>query len=339
MHLSDREFSRQHELGPDHPALNTRAGQILHEPPRTKRRTFNILVRAETTPLLVLSFALGAILAWWESASVDPLALGIGLIGAVSAGWAFNASSDFYADKYRRTAEAKAVQDPLYTGFGLIRRGIVPQALVRDIVLLLMAIFVVCIVWLTWLAGWPILYFAGLGVLAGGAVLLLPFINGYRSWGIGQLGVMLVLGVLPLLSGYYGQAHLLTSGALWAAVMFALMVGLVQYDYDAINLRRDWLIGKPTLAVNLGAARVRDVSTLFTLGVYLALLVLVTLTDVPLLALVALISLPIALGVMEPMQKGEVTSDDCILLYATALNSSALAGLLLCAAIIVDIII
>ncbi len=220
MHLSERELSRQQTQGAEHAARSSRIGQMLYEKPRTRRRTFNLLVRAETTPLLVLSFAVGALLAWWETGQVDPLALGIGLLGAVSAGWAFNAFGEFCADRYNRTAEAKAVQDPLYTGFGLIRRGIVPGAMVRDIVLLLMAIFAVCILWLTLLAGWPMLYFAALGLLAGGAVLLLPFIPGYRSWGIGHVGTMLVLGVLPMLSGYYGQAHALTSAALWTARAF-----------------------------------------------------------------------------------------------------------------------
>lgn len=339
MHLSEQELTRQRTLGAEHPARATRVGQMLHERPRTRRRTFNLLVRAETTPLLALSFAVGALLAWWETGRVDPLALGIGLLAAICAGWAFNAFGEFSADRYNRNAEAKAVQDPLFTGFGLIRRGIVPSAMVRDLVLMLMAIFAVCIVWLALLAGWPIVYFAVLGLLAGAAVMMLPFIPGYRGWGIGHFGVMLVLGVLPLLSGFYGQAHALSAASLWAAVVFALIMGLVQYDYDAINLRRDWRIGKPTLALNLGPARVRDVSTLFAVGVYLALLALVTLTDVPLVALIALISLPVALSVLEPLQQDETDADDCILLYVSALNAGALTGLLLCAAFIVDMII
>jgi 1,4-dihydroxy-2-naphthoate octaprenyltransferase len=339
VHLSDRDLSTQSTLNSGHPARSRRIGQMLYERPRTRRRTFNLLVRAETTPLLVLSFALGAILAWWETGTFDGLSLGFGLLGAICAGWAFNAFGEYCSDRYNRTPEAKAVQDPLYTGFGMIRRGMVSRNMVRDIVLLLLTIFSVCILWLTFLAGWPILYFAVLGFMAGGAVLLLPFIPGYRSWGFGQLGTMLVLGVLPLLSGFYGQAHALSSASLWSAVMFALIFGLVQYDYDAINIRRDWLIGKPTLAVNLGPARVRDVSTLFTVGIYLAALAVITLTDVPLMALIALIALPVALSALEPLQHDEVTSDDSILLYSSALMSSSLAGLLFCAALIIEMII
>lgn len=339
VHLSDHDLSTQGTLPSEHPARSRRIGQVLYEKPRTRRRTFNILVHSEMTPLLVLSFALGAILAWWEVGRFDALALGFGLIGALSAGWAFNAFGEYCSHRYNTTGEAQTVQDPLFTGFGLIRRGLVPSAMVRDIVLLLVAIFAVCILWLTLLAGWPMLYFAGLGLFVGAAVLLLPFIRGYRSWGIGHLGIMLALGALPVLAGYYGQAHALSSASLWASAMFALIVGLVEYDYDAINLRRDWLIGKPTLAVNLGPARVRDVSTLFTIGVYVAALAAITLTDIPLLALVTLISLPLALGAFEPLQHDQATPDDCIQLYASGLTAGALTGLLFCAALIIDMII
>ena len=338
MHLSEREITTPRTLPSEHPARSRRIGQVLHEKPRTRRRTFNILVRSETTPLLALSFAVGAILAWWKTGRFDPLALAFGLIGALSAGWAFNAFGAYCSHRYSTTDEAKTVQDPLYTGFGLIRQGFVPPAMVRDIVLLLLAIFAACILWLTLLAGWPMLYFALLGLFVGGVVLLLPFIRGYRSWGIGHLGVMLALGVLPVLAGYYGQAHALDAASLWVAALFALIVGLVEYNYAAIHLRRDWLIGNPTLAVNLGPARVRDVSTLFTIGVYVVALAAITFSDIPLLALVLLISLPLALGAFEPLQHDQPTSDDCIQLYATSLTAGALIGLLFCAALIIDMI-
>lgn len=333
---SEHEIRRRRSFDPQHPARRTRVGQFLHERPHSRIRTFTVLVRAEATPLLALSFAIGAILAWWETGRVDALALSFGILGAICAGWAFYAISAYLTDQYNRTAEAKSVQDPLYTGFGLIRRGLVPSNMVRDLGLMLLVLFGVCILWLTLLAGWPMVFFSVLGLLFGAAVLLLPFIRGYRGWGISHLGTMVILGALPLLSGYYGQAHALSASSLWLAGMFALVFGLVQYNYDAIHVRRDWLIGKPTLAVNLGSERVRDVSTLLTLSVYVVLLAAVTLTDIPLLALLALIALPVALNVFEPLQLDEVTSDDCVSLYSSALYSSALAGLLICFGLIVD---
>ncbi len=336
MQLSDREIRKRRTLDPEHPVRETRIGQLFYEAPRTRLRTFNLLVRAETTPLLALSYAMGAILAWWETGRVSALALGFGVLGVISAGWAFHGLSAYFTDRYNRTAEAQSVQEPLFTGFGLIRRNLVPGSMVRDLSLLLIAVFAVCILWLTLLVGWPILFFSILGFIVAAAVLLLPFIRGYRSWGIDQLGIMLVLGVLPLLSGYYGQAAELSASALWSAAMVALMFGLLQYNYDAINIRRDWLIGKPTLAVNLGMERVTDISALFTIGVYLALLAAVTLTNIPLLALSALIALPVALNALAPLQRDDLTINDCIVLYSSSLYSSALAGLLFCFALVID---
>ena len=65
----------------------------------------------------------------------------------------------------------------------------------------------------------------------------------------------------------------------------------------------------------------------------------ITLTDIPLLALVILISLPLTLGALEPLQHEQATQDDCIQLYASALTAGALTGLLFCAALIAGMII
>ena len=79
-----------------------------------------------------------------------------------------------------------------------------------------------------------------------------------------------------------------------------------------------------------------DVSILFTIGIYLALLASVTLTDLPLMALIALIGLPVALNAFEPHKQDRLSADDCIVLSGNALMSSSLAGLLFCAALIID---
>ena len=288
------------------------------------------------TPLMLLPFAFGSLVAWWELDRFEPFALGFGLVGTLAAAWAFRALGDFCAHSYLQRADAKEVQDPLATGLGLIRRERVPAAMVRDLGLLLLAIYVACTAWLTMLAGWPMLFFAGLSLLLGAAVILLPFVPGYRGWGTGQIGTMLVFGALPVVSGYYGQAQELSWLALWASIPMAFIIGLAEFDYDAIHIRRDWLIGRPTLAVNLGPVRARDAGAVLTLGVYISTLLVVSLTRLPLLALATLASLPMALGAFEPLQREQITQDDCVHLYATALNAGLLTGLLFCAALIVD---
>jgi 1,4-dihydroxy-2-naphthoate octaprenyltransferase len=339
VHLTEHNLSvRQAQAGRKRirPAESGRIARALLETPRGRRQIFAALVRAEMTPLMLLPFVAGSLVAWWELGSFNPLVLGFGLIGMLAGGWAFRALGDYCAHFYDQRHEARTVQDPLMTGFGLIRRGRVPATMVRDLGLLLTAIYLAAAAWMTLLAGWPMLFFAGLGLLLAAAVGLLPFVPGYRGWGIGQVGVMLALGMLPVLAGYYGQAQALSWPALWAAVPMAFIIGAAEFDYDAIHMRRDWLIGKPTLPVNLGPVRARDVGALLTLSVYVAMLLVVSLTRLPLLALATLASLPMALGVFEPLQHEQITPDDWVRLYAAALNAGLLTGLLFCAALIID---
>ncbi len=339
MHLTEHNLSvRQAQAGRNRIRL-ARSGRIaraLSEMPRGRRGIFAALVRAEMTPLMLLPFVFGSLLAWWEMGVFNPLVLGFGLIGALAGVWAFRTLGDYCAHSYDQRPEARAVQDPFITGFGLIRRGRVPATMLRDLGLLLAAIYLASTAWLTFLAGWPMLFFAGLSLLVSAAVMLLPFVSGYRGWGIGQAGVMLALGMLPVLTGYYGQAQALSWLALWAAVPVAFIIGLAEFDFDAIHMRRDWLIGKPTLPVNLGPVRSRDVGALLTLSVYVATLLVVSLSKLPLLALAALASLPMALSVFEPLQHEQIAPDDWVRLYATALNAGLLTGFLFCAALIVD---
>ncbi len=339
MHLTEHDLSAGHvqpKLGRAAATQSGRVARRLLEPPRSRRQIFAVLVRAEMTPLLLMPFVVGSLLAWWEIGAFNPFALGFGLIGVPAGVWAFRTLGDFCAQAYDSRADAKAVQDPFYTGLGLIRRGRVPATMVRDVGLLLLAIFLVCTVWLALLAGWPMFVFAGISLLLGAALLLLPFVPGYRGWGIGQIGFMLIFGALPVLSGYYGQAQALSWSALWVGIPLAFIIGLAEFDYDAIHIRRDWLIGNPTLAVNLGAARLRDAGALLTLGVYVSLLLVISLTKLPLLGLATLATLPMALGAFEPLQREPITADHWLGLYATALNAGLVTGLLFCAALVVD---
>lgn len=339
MDLSEQELKLQRAQAGAHQRAAARRGRIeshLLDHPRSRARVLAVIVRSEMTPLMALPFLVGSVVAWWETGRFNPMSLGFGLIGVVASSWAYFALSDAAAHQYDRGSAARAVQDPYATGFSLIRSGHVPVTFLRDLGLLLLAIHLAAVLWVTMLAGWPILFFFGSSILTAAAVMLLPFVPGYRGWGIGQAGVMLAFGPLPALAGYYGQAQELTWLALWAALPMAFIVGVAHLAYDAIHIRRDWLISKPTLAVNLGPVRARDLATALTLAVYVAALAAVILTDLPMIVLVVLISLPMALGAFAPLQREEISPDDRIHLYAAALNAGLLTGLLCCAALIVD---
>jgi 1,4-dihydroxy-2-naphthoate octaprenyltransferase len=122
----------------------------------------------------------------------------------------------------------------------------------------------------------------------------------------------------------------------WTALPFGLFTLLLFFNYNAVHYRRDWLIHKRTLTVNLGLGRAMDLSALLTILAYISLLLIVTLTDLPLVALLALAALPMGLRVFARLDRDHLTSDDCLLVYRTSVHAAVMAGVLFSAALVLD---
>jgi 1,4-dihydroxy-2-naphthoate polyprenyltransferase len=309
---------------------------VAAAPPRSLWRTLGILTRAETIPAIVAPALVGAVLAWWQIGQFDWLIFLLTLSGVISSGLGFNALSDYYDHRYSVRAGKPASQDPYYTGYDLLRRGLVAPKQALDVGHILLSIGFLCVLWLVVLAGWPILFFAGMGFLLLYTVLLMPLKYGTRGWGVGEVGIFLSMGLLPMVGSFYVQAHALDPLPILSSVPFGIMTTLIYFNYNAIHYRRDWLMRKRTLTVNLGLERAADTSIVLTVCAYVAILLLVTLTQLPLLALVALGSLPVGLSAFAQIQRTHLNIEDTIALYASALNATVLTALLFSGALILS---
>jgi 1,4-dihydroxy-2-naphthoate octaprenyltransferase len=177
-------------------------------------------------------------------------------------------------------------------------------------------------------AGWPILFFSGLSFLVVWTVIYMPLHYGYRGWGLSESAIWLGMGVLPLLAGYYGQAGEISWLPVWTAGAFGLFSMLLFFNYNAIHYRRDWLIHKRTLTVNLGLTRALDFAILITVVAYVLLLLLVTLRHLPLWSLTALGALPVALGIFARVDHVDVTPEAAWWVYRTSVHAAWLTGAL-----------
>lgn len=339
MQLIEREYNATQPLAPEQKsrrrAYRTRAA-LLARAPRTTLQALWVLIRAETAPALAVPVLVGTALAWWETGGFNPSAFAMALIGLLMSSWGFGALCDYTDYRFGLRAGARRVPDPLMGGCGLMQRSILSPATVRDLGRILLTIGGLCSLWLAVLAGWPILFFSGLSFVILCAAILLPLRYGYRGWGLGEAGIFLALGLLPLLGGYYVQGQTLSPLPLVIGAPFALLTTLFFFNYNAVYLRRDWLIHKRTLTVNLGLARSLDISALMTVLAHIGILLGVVLTDLPLSALAALAALPIGLGVFAQLERASLSVEACLRVYRTSVYAVALAGSLFCAALLID---
>jgi 1,4-dihydroxy-2-naphthoate polyprenyltransferase len=328
--LTEREYLTTHPGQPTQSATPT-----LPIPPipgqRTPRNTLEaliVLTRADATLALVMPVVIGAVLAWWQTEQISVVNLVLALLGMTANGWGLAALREYHDFRFSQRPGARQTTDASATAYGMMGRGLVAPNTVRDVGRILMIIGALCSLILALFAGWPVLFFSGLSFLVVWSVIYFPLHYGYRGWGLSEVAIWLGMGVLPLLTGYYGQAESINWLAAFAAGAFGLFSVLLFFNYNAIHYRRDWLIHKRTLTVNLGLTRALDVTVLLTVAVYVLILLLVTLSDLPLWGLTALGALPVALGVFARVDHHHLTPEACWWVYRTSVHATWLTGVL-----------
>jgi 1,4-dihydroxy-2-naphthoate octaprenyltransferase len=148
-------------------------------------------------------------------------------------------------------------------------------------------------IYLTALAGWPILVAGIASILAG--VLYTGGPRPYGYAGLGELFVFLFFGVVAVNGSYYVQLERLD----WLPFALSVCVGFLSTAILVVNNVRDIdtdrRAGKMTLAVRLGRERSRTLYAALVLGAFALLPVGIALTDGPWEAMFAWAALPLVL--------------------------------------------
>jgi len=296
--------------------------------PRSTLEALIVLTRAEATLALVMPVLVGAVLGWWQTGTSNIINLILALLAMAANGWGLAALWEYHDYRRSQRPGVRQPSDPVASGYALMGQGVVKPQNVRDVGRILLVIGGVCSLLLALFAGWPILFFSGLSFLIVWNVIYMPLHYGYRGWGLSEAAIWLAMGVLPLLSGYYGQAGSISGLAVSAAGAFGLFSMLLFFNYNGIHYRRDWLIHKRTLTVNLGLARALDVTTAVTVAAYVLILLLVTLGHLPLWGLMALGALPVALDIFARVDREDLTPEACWWVYRTSVHAAWLTGAL-----------
>lgn len=338
MHLTEREFRATHPLHQRSTENQPQADPHIEKtrPPRSALHALLMLTRAEATPALMAPVVVGSVLGWWQMGQLHVWGLILTLVGMVATIWGLVALWDYHDYRLSLRSVARTPDNLPPTGFALIVMRVFRPNTVRDVGRILLAIAMLCSLWLAVLSGWPVLFFSALSFLLVWGLILLPMRYGHRGWGFSDLAVGLGLGLLPALTGYYVQAQTISWLPVWAGAAYGLWAMLLYVNFNAAHYRRDWLLHKRTLAVSLGPVRALDVSALLTITANIVLLLMVTLTELPLLGLLGLAALPMALGIFARVDRENLTQEASWLVYRTGAQAAIVSALLFCGALIID---
>ena len=250
------------------------------------------ILRAPFFTAILVPVCVGAAVAWTQG-YFQLVYFILTLIGAVAIQGGLNVANDYF-DHLSGNDEAQLHPTPYSGGSRVIQEGSVTtrQMLVISVVAFVFGIAIG--LFLAAARGWMVLW---LGLVGGFFAVFNsapPFRLSYRGHGLAELGVGLGFGFIPVLGAYYVQAQHLSVEALWASIPVTILVVAMLYINEFPDYEADKAVNKRTPVVVLGRARAVWGYAGLMAANYVAIVLESWLNLIPPLALLAMVTAPLA---------------------------------------------
>ncbi len=147
--------------------------------------------------------------------------------------------------------------------------------------------------YLSWLVGWAIIIFAGLGFLGAYCYLGPPLKLTYR--GLGELVIAICYGPLMTAGSFYLQAHHLDGFPLLVTLVPGLLLFAIAIVNEVPDFLQDRLVGKRNICVRLGPKRTVRLYSLVIVSFYHLVPMAYYKGLFPSLTLLAMLCIPLSL--------------------------------------------
>ncbi len=294
-----------------------------------------LLLRTVRAPFFtgtVVPVLLGAILGWYEGGQFYWGWFFLTLVGAVAAHAGANTLNDYFDHVYGND-EAHPAPTPFSGGSRVIQEGLLSARQVLMVSLACFGITIVCGVVLAAARGWPILLLGVIGLAVAGAY---NARLAYWGRGLGEFLVGLGFGPLMVLGAYYVQAQTISAAAVWVSIPVALLIAEVLYVNEFPDVVADRAVSKRTLVSWLGPQAAVPGYIALLLGTYLAILLGVVVQALPWVALISLLTLPLALRGIRGVREHFDHIPELLPTNALTIQVHLVTGLLLSLAFVLD---
>jgi 1,4-dihydroxy-2-naphthoate polyprenyltransferase len=289
-----------------------------------------LFVNATRAPFLTAAAVpvlLGTAIAWRHGALNFGLFL-ITFVAALCFQMGANALNDYF-DHTSGADEANLSPGPFFGGSRVIQRGLLQPLQVRNLALALYAIGALLGLSLAVLTGRP-LEIVALGIvgIAIGFVYTAPRVS-LASRGLGEFALAIAFGPLIVVGTYFVQTREWSLEALYASLPVALLIAAVLYINEIPDRPWDMRAGKRTLVVRLPIQTALRGYSVLIAATYILILAGALLNVMPLAALIALATLPLAWNAVQILQKNYRFPYRLIPANANTIFVHLLTGLLL----------
>lgn len=237
--------------------------------------------------------AVGTALAYTETGKMQWLEAGLALVALTALHACANLANDYFDHLTGDDAANTTFARPFTGGSRVIQDGLVQPWEMLVAAGLCMGFAALIGFYLTWVAGWPILWLGLIGGLTGVLYTAPPFKFVYR--GTGEFFIFLDFGVLPVLGAYFLQTGHFSLAAVVASLPTALLITGVLWINQFQDMEADASVGKRHGVVRLG----RRVSARVHVGLLVLSQVAIPVAALsgllPLWAMLSLLGAPLAL--------------------------------------------
>ena len=210
----------------------------------SKFRAWLLASRPKTLPAAAAPVIVGTAAAWRAGGFRAGPALAA-LAGALLLQIGANFPNDLF--DYQQGADTPDRLGPLR----VTQAGLLSPREMQQGMLVVFGLAVLCGLYLTWQAGWPVVAIGVLAILSALAYTGGPYPLGYH--GLGELFVFLFFGLAAVCGTTYVQALRVSAVAWWAAVPMGLLAAAILCVNNLRDIATDRVSGKFTLPARFGA--------------------------------------------------------------------------------------
>jgi len=301
--------------------------------------------RAKVLPVMLAPVAVGGALAWADPPvsnlfRYQPTGFFswgwflVTLIGASAMHLASNVVNDYFDEDSGADAAARTDPSGVATGTGLIASGVLSREATLRLAAALFAVALGCALALAVARGPLVLLLGAVGFLLAFFYVAPPIRYGYVGRGLGEIGIFISFGYLPLVGSYYVQTRDITPDAAWASFVPGILTTLVLFHHHFLHWRADASAGKMTPVAVLGPDRALTISLVAIVVAY-GLLIAQTIAGLwPPAALVAIVgAIPLVAAVRRARR--EPILPNYFQLLGSTLGASVLTSGVLVASLLV----
>lgn len=300
--------------------------------------------RAPFLSASVVPILLGSAIAWWhmQASGVGMFHWGyflLTLVAGICIHTGTNVVNDYFDHKSRCDDINVEYVSPFTGGSRLIQMGLLTPRAVLIEGLIFFAIGSAIGLYLVWARGLTILVLGIIGVFCGFFYTAPPF--KLASRGIGELAIGVNFGMLMTLGAYWVQTQSFAWPPALAAIPVSILIATLVYINQFQDCAADKAAGKTHLVVRLGKERAAKGYVVLMVSVNLAVVIGVILgvvpgVGLPLLALLGLLTLPLALRAVRTALAHYADSIELAPANAATIKTHLLTGLLLCGGFLLD---